>query len=70
VIVFVAIAVIAEVYVRAAHVRPYVLPRPSAVWQAFVDHPGELLGALWTTTLAALVGFLAARSWACSRPWR
>jgi NitT/TauT family transport system permease protein len=59
VIVFVAVAAVAEAYVRAAHVRPYVLPRPSAVWQAFVDRPGELLRALWMTALAAGVGFFA-----------
>jgi NitT/TauT family transport system permease protein len=59
VIVFVAVTAVAELYVRAAHPPRYMFQPPSAVWQAFADHPGELLGNLWTTALAALVGFLA-----------
>ena len=39
--------------------EPFMLPTPQAVAQVMVERRGELLASLWTTTQAALIGFLA-----------
>jgi NitT/TauT family transport system permease protein len=59
VLVFIVVAAAAELYVRVAHPPRYIFQPPSAVWRALTDPTSELFGALWTTALAARVGFLA-----------
>ena len=58
VVVFVVVAILAEVMIRVLHVPAYLLPRPSAVLMAIATHGHELLVSLWTTTEAALIGFI------------
>ncbi|MGK2966532.1 MAG: ABC transporter permease, partial [Tepidiformaceae bacterium] len=55
-VLLVALVVGWEAYVRVADVRPYLVPSPSAVWQAFVDTRGALPEHTWTTAQEALVG--------------
>lgn len=45
-----------EAYVRIEGVRPYMVPAPSAVWQAFLDTREGLPGHTWTTAVEALIG--------------
>ena len=46
-----------EIVCRAFDVPEYVVPAPSAVFNAAVDNAGTLLRGFWLTGLAALVGF-------------
>ena len=39
--------------------KPFLLPTPGAVARITIDRRGDLLASLWTTTEAALIGFLA-----------
>jgi len=59
VIVLVGTMLIAEIVIRALDVPPYLLPRPSAVWDVILESREELFGSLLTTARAALIGFSA-----------
>lgn len=54
----VAVTAAAEFAVRQALVRDYLVPAPSSVLRAMIESRQELLGALFTTSLSALLGFL------------
>jgi NitT/TauT family transport system permease protein len=56
-LVFIAVVMSIEIFVRARSIPKYELPRPTAVWQAMVTDRADLSTALWTTTEAALIGF-------------
>ncbi|HVZ68869.1 MAG TPA: ABC transporter permease [Rhizomicrobium sp.] len=58
----VGIAVLAawEISVRHFDVSPIVLPAPSGIWNAFVEHFAQLMGALWTTLRISLMAFALA----------
>ena len=58
VLVFVVVMILAEAVIRGLGVKPYVVPRPSAVLGALWEKR-DLLDALWTTTQGALLGFAA-----------
>lgn len=45
-----------EAWVRAFDTKPYILPAPSRVWQAFLDVRGTLPGHARTTLTEALLG--------------
>jgi NitT/TauT family transport system permease protein len=47
-----------QVFVRAAHVRSFVLPAPSDIWSSAVDAHGLITSAAWHSGLNALVGLL------------
>lgn len=49
-----------EAWVRAANIRPYLLPAPSAIWSAFVDIRGVLPAHIRTTAVEALTGLAVA----------
>jgi NitT/TauT family transport system permease protein len=52
-----------EFAVNAWHVPPYVLPAPSAIWQAFVDNFESLMTSMWITLRITWIAFaLAAAS--------
>ena len=57
IIAFVALALAAEALVRWSGVAPYLLPRPSTVARTLINDAPELLGELWSTTKASLIGF-------------
>jgi NitT/TauT family transport system permease protein len=46
-----------EVLVRAYHVPVFVLPPPSAIWEAFVDNFPSLIAAFWSTFRTMAVAF-------------
>jgi NitT/TauT family transport system permease protein len=58
-VVLVGAALLLEAYVRLRDVPVYLLPRPSAVLATLLNERADLLGSLWTTTQAALIGFAA-----------
>jgi ABC-type nitrate/sulfonate/bicarbonate transport system permease component len=45
-----------EVAVRMMDIRPYLLPAPSRIWEAFERTQGVLPGHTWTTLQQALLG--------------
>lgn len=45
-----------EVYVRVADTRPFILPPPSRIWDAFVRTRETLAGHTWSTLTEALIG--------------
>lgn len=49
-----------EALVRALNTRPYILPAPSAVWNAFIEKRDLLPGHLEATAVEALAGLGAA----------
>ena len=56
----VLIAAIVALHVWAGILnKPFLLPTPGAVARITIDRRGDLLASLWTTTEAALIGFLA-----------
>jgi ABC-type nitrate/sulfonate/bicarbonate transport system permease component len=55
-IVLAALVGIWEAWVRAFDTRPYILPAPSAVWDAFLETRGTLPEHVWTTLSEALLG--------------
>jgi NitT/TauT family transport system permease protein len=56
-VIFIVLVLLAEGIVRAMGVPGYLVPRPSAVGQVIWEDHAELLGSLWTTAQAALIGF-------------
>ena len=48
----------AELAVRYGFVKSYLVPAPSSVLRAMIESRAELFGALLTTSVSALVGFL------------
>lgn len=54
----VVVTAAAEFAVREGLVRAYLVPAPSSVLQAMLDSRQELMGALLTTSVSALLGFL------------
>src|SRR5512133_25549 len=48
-----------EALVRLNHIRPYLLPRPSAIYQQIVDNGSEILDSAKVTGANALVGLIA-----------
>lgn len=59
VVVLIATMLLAEAIVKMFDIPGYLLPAPSKVLRVFSDQPRDLLGSLWTTTKAALIGFAA-----------
>ena len=57
---FVVTTALAEIGIRAAGISPLLLPTPSAVARAAIDHAGTLLPALATTAQAVLAGLALA----------
>jgi NitT/TauT family transport system permease protein len=57
-------AVVLVLAIVAMHVwagilnKPFLLPTPGAVARITIDRRGDLLASLWTTTEAALIGFI------------
>ncbi|MDZ7726734.1 MAG: ABC transporter permease [Dehalococcoidia bacterium] len=47
-----------EVIVRAMDVRPYIMPAPSRIWDAFLRTRGTLPDHTWTTLQEAIVGIV------------
>jgi NitT/TauT family transport system permease protein len=58
-LVFVLTMLAAEMAVDVFKVPDYLVPRPTAVWQVVREEHAALLGSLWTTAKAALIGFAA-----------
>jgi NitT/TauT family transport system permease protein len=58
-VVLVGVCMALEVYVRAARVPRYLLPRPTAVVETLATDAGPLLAAVGSTAKAALAGFVA-----------
>lgn len=57
---FLVVALIAiELIVIAFGIRPYYLPRPSAIFQAIAATPGAYAAGLWRTFLETALGFVA-----------
>src|SRR5205085_75524 len=54
---FVLVTAILELIVREGWIKSYLMPAPSAIFQAFIDNSGELLAALIKTSAGALAGF-------------
>jgi NitT/TauT family transport system permease protein len=57
IVVLIAAIVIVEIWASLLN-KPFLLPTPGAVARVTVDRHAELLASLWTTTEAALIGFL------------
>jgi NitT/TauT family transport system permease protein len=57
VIVFVLGVLILEAIVRGFEIRPYVMPRPSAIWEAMIVKREDLVQSLISTSQAAGLGF-------------
>ena len=55
--VLIAVFLLWELGVRAFHVKPVILPPPSAVLADLFSAPGWYLGHAWTTLLVTLAGF-------------
>lgn len=49
-----------EFAVDAWHVPPYVLPAPSAIWQAFIDNAASLTASMWVTLRITWIAFFLA----------
>lgn len=47
-----------EVIVAIYDIQPYLLPAPSAIWDAFVDQRANVFDAMYVTGLNALVGLV------------
>jgi NitT/TauT family transport system permease protein len=45
-------------FVTARDVKPFVLPKPTAIWEQLRDHHDVILTATWATAQNALVGLL------------
>ena len=45
-----------EVYVQVANTRPFILPPPSRIWEAFLRTRETLAGHTWSTLTEALIG--------------
>jgi NitT/TauT family transport system permease protein len=58
-LVLIVVTVSIEVYVRIAQVPKFILPRSSDVLATLMADQSNLLSALWTTTKAALIGFIS-----------
>jgi NitT/TauT family transport system permease protein len=58
-LVLIASALLAEWVLRWLQVPKYKLPLPSDVWRVALNRHDELMGSLWKTTSAALLGFAA-----------
>jgi ABC-type nitrate/sulfonate/bicarbonate transport system permease component len=56
----VALVAVWEAWVRLADTRPYILPAPSRIWDAFLEVRGTLPGHIQTTLTEAIVGLLIA----------
>jgi len=54
----VVVTAAAELAVRYGFVKSYLVPAPSSVLRAMIESRAELFGALLTTSVSALVGFL------------
>jgi NitT/TauT family transport system permease protein len=54
----VVVTATAELAVRYGLVKSYLVPAPSSVLRAMIESHAELFGALLTTSLSALVGFV------------
>lgn len=48
-----------EALVRINHIRPFLLPRPSAIWDQITVNGGDILDSARVTGMNALVGLLA-----------
>ena len=48
-----------EAVVKGFDLKPYFLPAPSAIWNAFVDNPGLIRSAAFVSGSNALVGLIA-----------
>jgi NitT/TauT family transport system permease protein len=48
-----------ETLVRVNHIRPFLLPRPSAIWTQLSDNIGDILDSARVTGTNALVGLIA-----------
>jgi NitT/TauT family transport system permease protein len=48
-----------ETLVRVNHIRPFLLPRPSAIWEQITLNVDDILGSARVTGTNALVGLLA-----------
>jgi NitT/TauT family transport system permease protein len=57
----VGVAVLAgwEIFVRVRHIRPFLLPRPSAIWAQLDANAGDILDSARVTGANALVGLVA-----------
>ena len=57
----VGVAVLAgwEIFVRVRHIRPFLLPRPSAIWAQLDANAGDILESARVTGANALVGLVA-----------
>jgi len=47
-----------EVFVVARDIKPYLLPKPSAIWSELHDNVGEIIDAAKVTGMNALIGLL------------
>lgn len=56
-VVFVVVAILAEIAVRMFDVKPYILPAPSAVFRAMWERRADLGASLVSTAKASLAGF-------------
>ncbi|HEX3539298.1 MAG TPA: ABC transporter permease subunit [Acidimicrobiales bacterium] len=48
-----------QVFVEVRHIKPYLLPAPSAIWHQIATNKGDILHAARVTGTNALVGLLA-----------
>ena len=55
----VAFVLLWEAVVKGFDLKPYFLPAPSAIWNAFVDNPGLIRSAAFVSGGNALVGLIA-----------
>src|SRR6185295_13659080 len=56
----VAVLICWEALVRIENIPAYVLPAPSAIWNAFSDNFASLMASMWTTLLITLEAFVLA----------
>ena len=54
---FVGVAILWEVWVKAANLPAYLLPAPSVIFNEMVLRWDQLLSNLWATLIAAVLGF-------------
>ena len=57
--VFIAATLGLELFVRGAHIAPYLLPAPSSVLAAILHRHDDLLASLAATAMASIIGFIA-----------
>jgi NitT/TauT family transport system permease protein len=53
------VLLVMEAVVRILQIPPFLLPRPSAIFAAIFQSHHRLVSALWTSSQAALIGFVA-----------